>query len=96
MSKKRRRGPGSVIRETLEAWRIKSHAGCGCTELAYEMDQVGANVVEEKITEYTQRMYDSIKIWRRDCRFPVPQPPFFVIQELIEYGIKTSRAELTI
>lgn len=88
------RGPGSVISDTLAAWRIKHHAGCDCTSIAADMDSDGPDLVEKKLEHYTSRMKKSIKIWRKVNWYkPIPQPPDFVIRDLILYGISKSREE---
>lgn len=92
---KKRRGPGSIIRDTLAAWWISEHAGCGCNEIATKMDQEGADIVEQKIDQYVSEMSESIKNWRKNHSIPIPQPPIFIIRGLIEYGISKSRQEHT-
>lgn len=86
------KGPGTIIRETLHSFGITDN-GCGCTALANEMDQVGADRVEAQLDIYVSKMNESIKRWRRNSGLPLPQPPSLVIKELILYGIRKSRQE---
>jgi len=91
-----RKGIGTVIKELLSAWGITSHYGCGCTDLAIEMDSVGTDVVELQLDEYTQKMSYSIRNWRLSSGIPFPilHPPMFLIKKLIQYAIKKSREDL--
>lgn len=84
-------GPGTIIRETLHAFGISDH-GCGCTALANEMDAAGVDLVEKNVDQYVEKMKESIKRWRRESNSILPQPPTFVIKELILYGCQKSRS----
>lgn len=90
---KRYRGCGTIIRETLAAWFIKEHAGCGCNEICSRMDTEGADVVEQKLQQYKEDMKISIANWRKENSFPILQPPDWTIELLIKYGIEQSRQE---
>lgn len=83
------RGVGTVIRESLHAFGISDN-GCGCTTLANEMDSFGADRVEANLDVFVEKMQESIKRWRRGSLL-IPQPPSFVVKELISYAIKKSR-----
>lgn len=87
------RGPGTIIKQTLAAFFIRSHSGCGCTELAAEMDQLGPDRVLEQLDTYTNKMYDSVLNWRKESSIPVPQPPHEVVRKFIEYACDKSRKE---
>ncbi len=80
---------GSYIKNFLKKFRIRPHVGCSCYSLAEEMDRVGPDVVEKEIDSYTDKMYESIKDWRRTRSglIPVPQPPRIVIYETIQFAI---------
>jgi len=90
------RGTGTIIRETLAAWKITAHSGCGCTEIAAEMDAVGADVVEQNLDHYVDRMYESVKLWRSSgntLQQVLPLPPKVLVKELIQYAITKHREE---
>lgn len=88
-------GPGTQIKKVLAAWGITDKQGCGCTQLANEMDLEGADKIESNITSWVTKVSDSIKKWRGIARqesgVPIPQPPELAIKLLIQYGIKKSR-----
>lgn len=83
-----RRGVGTIIKETLAAWHITSHSGCLCNDLAKEMDIIPVQRLQERLEQYTDKMYESIKLWRTTVWISIPQPPKLVIRELIEYAIR--------
>ena len=92
---RRKRQPGTIIKETLLAWWIKAYGGCGCEDLAIEMDSVGPYTVLEKLDEYTDRMSVSISNWRAErlrTRI-VPQPPREVVYDFIKWAANKSIAE---
>lgn len=57
------------------------------------MDKDGPEKVEERLEYYKLEMKESIKKWRKKNTIPVPQPPLFVIEKLILYGVETSKSE---
>jgi len=82
-------GPGTEIKRVLESFGITAHSGCGCTELASEMDRIGVDKLEKEIDRYSKAMHESVKRWRGDR--PIPTPPLSIIKLLITYGIRRSR-----
>lgn len=83
------KGPGTILRETLRLFGITDN-GCGCTELANEMDSVGPVVVQEKFEEYVQKMKESIKRWRRNTGLPIPPPPEITVRKLLQFALSKS------
>lgn len=84
--------PGTAIKEVLKAWGITEHSGCGCTDLANEMDRDGSDKVALRLDDYyVPEMYKSVERWRGVNRILTPQPPMIAVKLLIEYGIKKSR-----
>jgi hypothetical protein len=77
--------PGTRISEVLRAFGIQPRFGCGCTSLAREMDKVGPDNVLEDLDEYSNKMFESIKKWRKG-RKAIPQPPLFVVRSFIKWA----------
>lgn len=85
-------GPGTIIKKTLAAWGITDKPGCGCNDLAIEMNQDGPDIVEQRLEDYyIPQMSESIKKWRGIVKSNMPQPPVMVIRKLINYGIEKSK-----
>lgn len=94
----RKRGPGTIIKETLAAWGISEHTGCNCNSIAEEMDRDGPQIVQQRMNYYVDEISTSSRTWRKglhiaSIHIPTLQPPKFIIKELIEYAITTSFAE---
>lgn len=89
------RGPGTIIRQTLAAWGITEHSGCGCTDIANEMDKDGPDNTEIKLEYYVQKMNNSIVNWKASgnvVQQNIPTPEF-AVRKLISYGVNKSREE---
>lgn len=87
------RGPGTVIKQLLSKFYIKPIQGCGCYALADEMDKIGYSALESQIEQYTDKMVESIKDWRKGISTLIPQPPRSTVQSLIKFGIEQSKSE---
>ena len=76
--------PGTRIQQALiQLFRISGFAGCGCDELAREMNEVGPEKIKANLDYYVERMFKSIKKWRTMKKTPIPQPPKIVIKSFI-------------
>jgi len=84
---------GTIIRETLAAWQIKSHGCSACNEVMTEMNRVGVDKVEQNLEYFKKRMSDSIRQWRRENHSRIPQPPLYVIELLIRYAVAKAHQE---
>lgn len=92
MAKSYYRHPGTAIKQVLACWGITERSGCGCTDLANEMDRDGPDRVEQRLEDYyIPKMNDSIKKWRGKIKVPTFQPPEIAIRKLIQYGISKAR-----
>lgn len=83
---------------TLASWKITDHTGCGCTDLANEMDLVGVDAVEKNFQHYVNKMYEGIVNWKAtggSVERKIPLPDIKLVAGLIDYGIKKSREEAT-
>ena len=86
--------PGTIITHYLRKKHIKPSNGCSCYPLAADMDRAGADSIEEDIEEWTDKMVESIKLWRKKqdnawAKFVCP--PRFVVKNLILWACKESR-----
>lgn len=94
---KRVRGIGTIIRDVTEAWKIKGYSSCAaCKNLARELDNAGLSNVETNWNYWLIRLNDSIKEWRNERSFPIPQPPMFIVEQLLLYAVQTHRSELNL
>lgn len=83
-------GVGTILKKILASWGIHSHSGCGCTDLANELDSLPVEEIVQRIDEYTEKMCASIEKWRgKNLKtYFLPQPPSMVVKEFILYACK--------
>lgn len=88
------RGVGTIIKETLAAWYITSNPGCYCEDIAAELDRTNIHRIEERFSEFASKIEESVKSWRSGLKKIVPQPPRYVVEELLSYGIRKHKEEV--
>lgn len=83
---------GSRIKNLLISIGIVAHTGCGCEELAKELDDVGAEGVELRLEHYAQKMQNSIRKWKKGgVKNLIPTPPLITIRSLLQWAIDQER-----
>lgn len=86
-------GPGTAIKAELAKWGIHpKEKKCKCNDIAAAMDELGPDALERNLDLYVAKMRESFKEWRGGI--PIPTPPDFILRQIIEYGISTSRDSL--
>ena len=86
------KGVGSRIKEFLSKRGIVSHSGCGCEELARELDSIGVDEVERRVDEFAEKMQSSIRKWKRGgISKLIPTPPLIVIKNFLLWAIEEER-----
>ena len=86
-------GPGTAIKAELAKWGIHpKEKKCKCNDIAAAMDELGPDELERNLDLYVAKMRESFKEWRGGI--PIPTPPDFILRQIIEYGISTSRDSL--
>lgn len=86
------RGVGSRIKDFLTRRGIVPHDGCGCEELARELDEAGVDEVERRIDYFAEKMQNNVRKWKRGgIRTLIPTPPLIVIKQFLQWAIEEER-----
>ena len=83
---------GTIIKNSVEFFGIRTHEGCGCTELANEMNQYHPELILGNPEPWVLKMQESIKKWKG--RWPIPSPPDSVVRSLITFAAKKNLDQL--
>ena len=90
-------GPGTLIARFLSSKGIKPRPGCGCYELAAQMDTAGPEAILTDLDGWADEMYASVMDWRKaqgGVWVAAPNPPRWAVRSLIEWACHKALAHV--